>query len=219
MQVWPDEGRPKQPKTQGVALHRPWPAAPRGLPAGFTSRLLAGILPRPRRIALPSIPRKASSCSMGKELQDGTMMGVGSIRIQAVEQGYKVMASVAKGLAYLHHECLEWVIHCDVKPKNILLDDNLKPKIADFGLAKLLNRGGSNHNVPRVRGTIGYIAPKWIGSLQIIAKVVVYSYGVVLLELVSGKRVLDLAASANEEVYVVLRKLVKMLANNLQEWC
>lgn len=130
-------------------------------------------------------------------------------------QRFNIAVGVAKGLAYLHHECLEWVIHCDVKPENILLDGNFEPKIADFGLAKLLNRGGSNQNVSRVRGTIGYIAPEWISSLQITAKVDVYSYGVVLLELVSGKRVLDLATSANEEVHVVLRRLVKMFANNL----
>uniref|UniRef100_A0A0E0GP68 Receptor-like serine/threonine-protein kinase n=1 Tax=Oryza nivara TaxID=4536 RepID=A0A0E0GP68_ORYNI len=130
-------------------------------------------------------------------------------------QRFNIAVGVAKGLAYLHHECLEWVIHCDVKPENILLDGNFEPKIADFGLAKLLNRGGSNQNVSRVRGTIGYIAPEWISSLQITAKVDVYSYGVVLLELVSGKRVLDLATNANEEVHVVLRRLVNMFVNNL----
>ena len=100
------------------------------------------------------------------------------------KQRFNIALGVAKGLAYLHHECLEWVIHCDVKPENILLDQNLEPKIADFGLAKLLNRGGSNQNVSRVRGTVGYMAPEWISSLQITAKVDVYSYGVVLLELV-----------------------------------
>ncbi|OEL18876.1 putative receptor protein kinase ZmPK1 [Dichanthelium oligosanthes] len=126
-------------------------------------------------------------------------------------QRFNIALGVAKGLAYLHHECLEWVIHCDVKPENILLDRNLEPKIADFGLAKLLNRGGSNQNVSRVRGTIGYIAPEWISSLQITARVDVYSYGVVLLELVLGQRVLDLAIGA-DEVHKVLRKLVGMLA-------
>ncbi|TKV95505.1 hypothetical protein SEVIR_9G367900v4 [Setaria viridis] len=131
-------------------------------------------------------------------------------------QRFNIALGVAKGLAYLHHECLEWVIHCDVKPENILLDQNLEPKIADFGLAKLLNRGGSNQNVSRVRGTIGYIAPEWISSLQITAKVDVYSYGVVLLELVLGKRVLDLAVGA-EEVHKVLRKLVEMLADMLHK--
>ena len=127
-------------------------------------------------------------------------------------QRFNIALGVAKGLAYLHHECLEWVIHCDVKPENILLDRNLEPKIADFGLAKLLNRGSSNQNVSRVRGTIGYIAPEWISSLQITAKVDVYSYGVVLLELVLGRRVLDMALAANEEVHKVLRKYVAMLA-------
>jgi serine/threonine protein kinase len=131
------------------------------------------------------------------------------------KQRFNIALGVAKGLAYLHHECLEWVIHCDVKPENILLDKNLEPKIADFGLAKLLNRGASNHNVSRVRGTIGYMAPEWISSLQITAKVDVYSYGVVLLELVLGRQVLDLAVDADEEVHKVLRELVGRLAQML----
>jgi serine/threonine protein kinase len=131
------------------------------------------------------------------------------------KQKFNIALGVAKGLAYLHHECLEWVIHCDVKPENILLDQNLEPKIADFGLAKLLNRGGSNQNVSRVRGTVGYMAPEWISSLQITAKVDVYSYGVVLLELVLGRQVLDLAVDADEEVHKVLRELVGTLAQML----
>jgi len=131
------------------------------------------------------------------------------------KQRFNIALGVTKGLAYLHHECLEWVIHCDVKPENILLDQNLEPKIADFGLAKLLNRGGSNQNVSRVQGTVGYMAPEWISSLQITAKVDVYSYGVVLLELVLGRQVLDLAADADEEVHKVLRELVGTLAQIL----
>ncbi|CAN6284333.1 unnamed protein product [Urochloa humidicola] len=132
------------------------------------------------------------------------------------KQRFNIALGVAKGLAYLHHECLEWVIHCDVKPENILLDQNLEPKIADFGLTKLLNRGGNNQNVSRVRGTVGYMAPEWISSLQITAKVDVYSYGVVLLELVLGRQVLDLAVDADEEVHTVLRELVGRLAHMLE---
>ncbi|CAL4914937.1 unnamed protein product [Urochloa decumbens] len=132
------------------------------------------------------------------------------------KQRFNIALGVAKGLAYLHHECLEWVIHCDVKPENILLDQNLEPKIADFGLAKLLKRGGSNQNVSRVRGTVGYMAPEWISSLHITAKVDVYSYGVVLLELVLGRQVLDLAVDAREEVHMVLRELVGRLAHLLE---
>ena len=128
---------------------------------------------------------------------------------------FNIALGVAKGLAYLHHECLEWVIHCDVKPENILLDENLEPKITDFGLAKLLNRGESNQNVSHVRGTLGYIAPEWVSGLPITAKVDVYSYGVVLLELLSGTRVSELV-EGSEEVHNMLRKLVKMLSEKLE---
>ncbi|XP_062223888.1 putative receptor protein kinase ZmPK1 isoform X2 [Phragmites australis] len=128
---------------------------------------------------------------------------------------FNIALGVAKGLAYLHHECLEWVIHCDVKPENILLDQNFEPKITDFGLAKLLNRRGSNQNVSHVRGTLGYIAPEWVSGLPITAKVDVYSYGVVILELLSGTRVTELV-EGSDEVYNMLRKLVRMLADKLQ---
>ncbi|KAI4986584.1 hypothetical protein ZWY2020_019214 [Hordeum vulgare] len=132
------------------------------------------------------------------------------------KQRFNVALGVAKGLAYLHHECLEWVIHCDVKPENILLDQNFEPKITDFGLAKLLNRGGSTENTSHVRGTAGYIAPEWISGRPITSKVDVYSYGVVLLELLSGSRVSELTVGSDAEVHMVLRKLVTMLADKLE---
>ncbi|URE41585.1 receptor protein kinase, partial [Musa troglodytarum] len=118
--------------------------------------------------------------SLDKALFGGGAAG----RLLRWSKRYKIGVGVAKGLAYLHHECLEWVIHCDVKPENILLDQDWEPKIADFGLAKLLNKGGAGSNVSRIRGTRGYIAPEWASSLPINGKVDVYSYGVVLLELV-----------------------------------
>ncbi|TVU07954.1 hypothetical protein EJB05_41333, partial [Eragrostis curvula] len=132
------------------------------------------------------------------------------------KQRFLIALGVARGLAYLHHECLEWVIHCDVKPENILLDENLVPKIADFGLAKLLNRGGSNINGSRIQGTRGYIAPEWVSSLPIIAKVDVYSFGVVLLELLNGARVSDMENSEDEEVEMVLGRMVRRLKEKLQ---
>ncbi|TVU03165.1 hypothetical protein EJB05_51297, partial [Eragrostis curvula] len=128
---------------------------------------------------------------------------------------FNIALGVAKGLAYLHHECLEWVIHCDVKPENILLDPNMEPKITDFGLAKLLNRGGPNQNVSHVRGTLGYIAPEWVSGLPITAKVDVYSYGVVLLELLSGTRVSELVEGSDKD-HMVLRKFVRMLVDKLE---
>ncbi|KAJ8427903.1 hypothetical protein Cgig2_012239 [Carnegiea gigantea] len=102
---------------------------------------------------------------------------------------FKVALGTAKGLAYLHHECLEWVIHCDVKPENILLDKDFEPKIADFGLAKLCQRSGhGSSELTRIRGTKGYMAPEWAMNLPLSAKVDVYSYGVMILELVKGIR-------------------------------
>ncbi|XP_057468910.1 putative receptor protein kinase ZmPK1 [Actinidia eriantha] len=104
------------------------------------------------------------------------------------EKRFDIAVGSAKGLAYLHEECLEWVLHCDVKPQNILLDSNYRPKVADFGLSKLINRGGGHYSgFSRVRGTRGYMAPEWIFNLPITSKVDVYSYGVVVLEMVTGK--------------------------------
>lgn len=126
--------------------------------------------------------------SLDKFLFDGTS----NTSVLGWRERYKIALGVAKGLAYLHHECLEWVIHCDVKPENILLDREFEPKIADFGLAKLLKRGGGSSSLSHIRGTRGYIAPEWASSnLPITGKVDVYSYGVVLLEIVKGSRASD----------------------------
>lgn len=133
------------------------------------------------------------------------------------KERYTIAIGVAKGLAYLHHECLEWVIHCDVKPENILLDKNFEPKIADFGLSKLLHRKGVNSKLSRIRGTRGYIAPEWATNLPITAKVDVYSYGVVLLELVMGFRVSDWVTDSGERVNMVLRSLVTTLKEKMAD--
>ncbi|KAG2595567.1 hypothetical protein PVAP13_5KG084387 [Panicum virgatum] len=100
---------------------------------------------------------------------------------------YQIAARVARGLAYLHDGCRDRIIHCDVKPENILLDESLRPKLADFGMAKLVGRGFSRA-LTTMRGTMGYLAPEWIGGAAVTPKVDVYSYGMVLLELVSGRR-------------------------------
>ncbi|KAJ8772894.1 hypothetical protein K2173_028071 [Erythroxylum novogranatense] len=100
----------------------------------------------------------------------------------------EIAVGTARGLAYLHEECLEWILHCDVKPQNILLDSNYHPKVSDFGLSRLIDRGAlQNSDFSRMRGTRGYIAPEWIFKLPITSKVDVYSYGVVVLEMVTGK--------------------------------
>ena len=131
------------------------------------------------------------------------------------KQRFDIALGVARGLAYLHHECSEWVIHCDVKPENILLDENLVPKIADFGLAKLLSRGGSNTNVSKIQGTRGYLAPEWVSSLPITAKVDVYSFGVVLLELLLGARVSNME-NEDVEAEMVLGRVSRLVKEKLQ---
>ncbi|PON44701.1 S-receptor-like serine/threonine-protein kinase [Parasponia andersonii] len=105
------------------------------------------------------------------------------------EKRFAIALGTSKGLAYLHEECLEWVLHCDVKPQNILLDSKYNPKVADFGLSKLLKRGEAhNSSFSKIRGTRGYMAPEWVYNLPITSKVDVYSYGIVVLEMVTGRK-------------------------------
>ncbi|XP_059068834.1 G-type lectin S-receptor-like serine/threonine-protein kinase At2g19130 [Cryptomeria japonica] len=104
---------------------------------------------------------------------------------------FEIALGTARGLVYLHEECRDHIIHCDIKPENILLDGDLRPKIADFGLAKLVGRDFSRV-LTTTRGTRGYLAPEWISGLPITPKVDVYSFGMALLEMISGRRNLDL---------------------------
>ncbi|KAL7582747.1 hypothetical protein Lser_V15G42689 [Lactuca serriola] len=134
------------------------------------------------------------------------------------KERFKVAIGIAKGLAYLHHECLEWVIHCDVKPENILLDESFEPKIADFGLAKLTQRGGQGSEFTRIRGTKGYMAPEWASNLPITAKVDVYSYGVLVLEMTRGSRLSNIVVQEGEEEEeeTELMKFVRVTKTKLQ---
>ncbi|KAL5560819.1 hypothetical protein UlMin_037030 [Ulmus minor] len=101
---------------------------------------------------------------------------------------FEIAIGTAKGLAYLHEECLEWVLHCDVKPQNILLGSDYHPKVADFGLSKLLKRGElKNSSFSKIRGTRGYMAPEWVTNRRITSKADVYSYGIVVLEMLTGR--------------------------------
>lgn len=100
---------------------------------------------------------------------------------------YEIALGTARGLAYLHSGCEHKIIHCDVKPENILLHENAQVKISDFGLSKLLSPEQSGL-FTTMRGTRGYLAPEWLTSSTISDKTDVYSYGMVLLEIVRGKK-------------------------------
>ncbi|GAB4836882.1 hypothetical protein Ancab_001793 [Ancistrocladus abbreviatus] len=149
--------------------------------------------------------------SLDKHLFSGSSLGW--------KERFKIAVGTAKGLAYLHHECLEWVIHCDVKPENILLDCDFEPKISDFGLAKLCQRGGNGSEFSRIRGTKGYMAPEWAMNLPITAKVDVYSYGVMILELVKGIRLSNRTVDDGEsELNRFVRITRRKIKNGEDSW-
>ncbi|GJW90909.1 G-type lectin S-receptor-like serine/threonine-protein kinase [Tanacetum coccineum] len=100
---------------------------------------------------------------------------------------HQIALGIARGLVYLHEKCRDCIIHCDIKPENILLDADFHPKIADFGLAKLVGRDFSRV-LTTMRGTRGYLAPEWLSGVAITAKADVFSFGMMLFELVTGKR-------------------------------
>ncbi|XP_002513435.3 G-type lectin S-receptor-like serine/threonine-protein kinase LECRK3 [Ricinus communis] len=99
----------------------------------------------------------------------------------------QIAFGIARGLSYLHEECSSQIIHCDIKPQNVLLDESLTARISDFGLAKLLKTDQSQ-TMTAIRGTKGYVAPEWFRNMPITSKVDVYSFGILLLELICCKR-------------------------------
>ncbi|XP_059289797.1 G-type lectin S-receptor-like serine/threonine-protein kinase LECRK4 [Lycium ferocissimum] len=102
-------------------------------------------------------------------------------------QRVQVAIDTAKGLFYLHEEFSIQIIHCDIKPQNVLLDENLTAKIADFGIAKLLGKD-QTRTTTKIRGTRGYVAPEWFRNMPITVKVDVYSFGILLLELIRCRK-------------------------------
>ncbi|GAQ86447.1 Protein kinase superfamily protein [Klebsormidium nitens] len=96
----------------------------------------------------------------------------------------------ARGLSYLHNDMAPSILHRDIKSANILLDQNMEPLVADFGLAKLLDEGKTHHST-NVRGTYGHVAPEYALYGQVTKKSDVYSFGVVLLELLTGRRAVE----------------------------
>ncbi|KAE8787351.1 Receptor-like protein kinase HSL1 [Hordeum vulgare] len=100
----------------------------------------------------------------------------------------RIMVDAAEGLSYLHHDCAPPIVHRDVKSNNILLDAEFGAKVADFGVARVIDGSRGPDAVSAIAGSCGYIAPEYSYTLRITEKSDVYSFGVVMLELVTGKR-------------------------------
>ncbi|XP_056168073.1 G-type lectin S-receptor-like serine/threonine-protein kinase LECRK3 isoform X1 [Syzygium oleosum] len=110
-----------------------------------------------------------------------------------------IARNIARGLLYLHEECETQIIHCDIKPQNILIDECRRAKISDFGLSKLLKPDQTN-TMTRIRGTRGYVAPEWHKNLPVTVKADVYSFGIVLLEIICCRRSVDWSLPDDEAV-------------------
>ncbi|GJN18004.1 hypothetical protein PR202_gb05115 [Eleusine coracana subsp. coracana] len=122
---------------------------------------------------------------------------------------FDIIVGIARGLEYLHIGCNTRIVHFDIKPQNILLDQDFCPKISDFGLAKLCRQKESKISIVEARGTIGYIAPELIYRNYGAAsnKSDVYSYGMVVLEMVGARKQMIVAAST------------QWLYDNLDQFC
>ncbi|XP_031109691.1 cysteine-rich receptor-like protein kinase 2 [Ipomoea triloba] len=107
------------------------------------------------------------------------------------KQRVDIIFGTARGLAYLHEQFDVCIIHRDIKSSNILLDDEFQPKIADFGLARLLPEN-KTHLTTKFAGTLGYTAPEYAIHGHLSEKVDIYSFGIVILEIISGRRSSDL---------------------------
>ncbi|KAK1426375.1 hypothetical protein QVD17_15046 [Tagetes erecta] len=118
------------------------------------------------------------------------------------KQRTDVICGIAKGLAYLHEQYHVTIIHRDIKPSNILLDHEFQPKIADFGLARLLPED-KTHISTRLAGTFGYTAPEYAIHGQLSEKADTYSFGMVVLEILSGKKCSDVLDESQPDQYLL----------------
>ncbi|XP_010914165.1 rust resistance kinase Lr10 [Elaeis guineensis] len=114
---------------------------------------------------------------------------------------HEIAIGTAKGIRYLHEECEQKIVHYDIKPSNILLNANFRPKVSDFGLAKHCDRENTHVTLTGARGTPGYAAPELWMPLPVTHKCDVYSFGMLLFEIVGRRRNLDFKQGESQEWY------------------
>ncbi|KAK7317679.1 hypothetical protein RJT34_02110 [Clitoria ternatea] len=120
---------------------------------------------------------------------------------------FKVALGVAKGLQYLHHDCPRRIIHRDIKASNVLLNENDEAEISDFGLAKWLPDKWAHHVVFPIEGTFGYLAPEYFMHGIVDEKIDVFAFGVLLLELITGRRAVD--SNSRESLVIWAKPLLE----------
>ncbi|KAH6808051.1 hypothetical protein C2S51_029159 [Perilla frutescens var. frutescens] len=130
------------------------------------------------------------------------------------KQRCDIIFGIAKGIAYLHENYHITIIHRDIKPSNILVDHDFQAKIADFGLARLLPENQS-HVKTKFAGTFGYTAPEYAINGHLSEKVDIYSFGVVILEIISGRRCSDMNYSSDSEY--LLKEAWKLYESGMHE--
>ncbi|KAL6638469.1 hypothetical protein ACP70R_023964 [Stipagrostis hirtigluma subsp. patula] len=128
---------------------------------------------------------------------------------------FEIVIGIARGLEYLHSECNTRIVHFDIKPQNILLDQDFCPKISDFGLAKLCRQKESKISIVGARGTIGYIAPEVFSRNYgtVSSKSDVYSYGMVVLEMVGARKQINVSTEGSSKYFP------QWLYDNLDQFC
>ncbi|EFJ30128.1 hypothetical protein SELMODRAFT_145920 [Selaginella moellendorffii] len=154
---------------------------------------------------------------LNKGSLDRALFSSGSNAFLDWQSRFQIAIGIARGLGYLHEESHVQVIHRDIKASNILLDDKLQPKISDFGISKLFDLDkGFGVTSTKVAGTLGYMAPEYATRGRLTAKADVFSYGILVLEIASGRKCVDPALPAEEELLLQLSwKLV--MANRMSE--
>ncbi|XP_057971000.1 probable LRR receptor-like serine/threonine-protein kinase At3g47570 [Malania oleifera] len=148
-------------------------------------------------------------------------------KVLTLKQRLEITINVASAMEYLHHECETPVVHCDLKPSNVLLDQDMTAHVADFGLARMLRGTASNHHTSSsvgLKGSIGYIAPEYGFGGNVSTKGDVYSYGIILLEMFTGKKPIEGMFSGEMTLQkwvgaAVQEQVVEILDDGLRECC